>query len=93
MSDDELLSFLGFKSEDFTNLEHKSQVLAALSDKRATYERMYLLTLDLALYELGLAPKPTGVLVDWARGPTRARVKATAGRHRATGGATAADRG
>ncbi len=67
LPDDDLLDFLGFKPDDFRDPDHKAAVLARLAAKRATYERMAALTVELQLHEQGLAPLPAGVLVDWDR--------------------------
>lgn len=67
LTDDELIRFLGLDAADFKNEAHKARFLEKIADKRATYERMYEMTVELQLYEQGLAPKPKGVLVDWDR--------------------------
>ncbi len=71
MSDDELLAFLGFDERAFATPEDRARVLASIAEKRALFERMASLTVELPLYEQGLAPKPRGVLMDRNRSKRR----------------------
>ena len=54
--------------------EKEAAVIAAITpEKRATYERMASLEGEIALWQAGLAPKPTGVLIDMERDTKRRR--------------------
>lgn len=63
MTDAELIKFLGIDGEP------KAQALVdRLSPaKRSAYERMASLESDIALWQAGFGPKPTGVLMDFPR--------------------------
>lgn len=66
MKDADLAKFLGIDA-DHPNL---AAFMAKLDPaKRASYERMYEVCGELALWETGLGPKPKGVLIDMDRTP------------------------
>ena len=68
MTDHELAQFLGIADD-----ERWPRAIAKLDPKkRASYERMAKVTMELQLWEAGLGPKPKGVIV--CR-PHRAEVK------------------
>lgn len=59
MTDLELAKFLGIDDD-----ERWPRAIAKLDPiKRATYERMSEVTIELNLWQAGLGPKPTGVIV------------------------------
>lgn len=50
------------------------EVVASLTaNQRAVYERMSRLETEIQLWQEGLGPKPSGVLIDGARTPAQAR--------------------
>jgi hypothetical protein len=60
MTDEELAVFLGIANELW-----KDAYIAALSaERRALFDRMAGLEMECALWQAGLGPKPTGVLLD-----------------------------
>ncbi len=61
MMDAELTDFLGIA--DCAPEKVRRYLAAMPPEKRATYERMAEVTLELQLWEQGLAPKPEGVIV------------------------------
>jgi hypothetical protein len=69
MSDEEMATFLGLTAED----EKRVGFVNGLSpEKRALFERMAGLEMELKLWQDGLGPKPAGVLIDTERS-TRGR--------------------
>lgn len=63
MSDEELAAFLGIAGHP-----KRHAVIAALSPaKRALFDRMAGLEMEVELWQAGLGPKPTGVLIDTER--------------------------
>lgn len=68
MTDEQLADFLGIPSDH----PMKASVIQALSPaKRASYERMANLEMELKLWQDGLGPKPQGVLIDTERSTRR----------------------
>jgi hypothetical protein len=64
VTDDELAAYLGISPEH----PKKVAVIAGLgADKRAVFERMAALEVEVELWQAGLAPKPTNVLLDMER--------------------------
>jgi len=64
MSDEEMATFLGLTPEE----EKRVEFVKGLSpEKRALFERMANLEIELKLWQDGLGPKPTGVLIDTER--------------------------
>lgn len=60
VTNEELKKFLGIEGH-----ENADKLIASLPAlKRATFERMAMLEIELALWEKGLAPRPKGVLID-----------------------------
>jgi len=67
MTDDELATFLGIKPDD----PLKDKFIASITPlKRAVFERMASLTMEVDLWQDGLGPKPKGVLIDLAKTST-----------------------
>jgi hypothetical protein len=63
VSDEELIRYLGLAGEP-----KAQRVIANLTPaKRACYERMASLETDLFLWENGLGPRPSNVLIDYPR--------------------------
>lgn len=63
MTDDQLKKFLGIDGNPMAQA-----VVDALSpQKRALYDRMATIEIELDLWQQGLGPKPQGVLVDFDR--------------------------
>ena len=68
MTDEEMATFVGLTPED----EARVAFVKHLSpEKRALFERMATLDMEVALWRDGLGPKPRGVLVDLVRGKRR----------------------
>lgn len=65
MTDEHLAEFLGIANEP----KAQKFIDGLSAEKRATFEKMHQVTMELNLWQAGLGPKPTGVLVD---GPRRA---------------------
>ena len=64
MSDEEMATFLGLPVDE----PKRMAVVRALSPaKRAIYERMARLEMELSLWQDGFGPKPSGVLIDFPR--------------------------
>lgn len=64
MTDAALAIFLGIDKEPKC-----AEVIAHMTpERRASYERMAGMETELKLWQAGLAPKPNGVLIDYARG-------------------------
>lgn len=51
--------------------------------QRKTYERMAEVETEINLWQVGLGPRPRGVLIDYARTPRRAKAVASGLRKRA----------
>jgi len=69
MTDRQLAVYLGI-------IDHPKwpEVVASLTaNQRAVYERMSTLETEIQLWQEGLGPKPSGVLIDGARTPAQAR--------------------
>lgn len=63
LSDEQLIKFLGIDGNPMAQA-----VVDALSpQKRALYDRMATIEIELDLWQQGLGPKPQGVLVDFDR--------------------------
>jgi hypothetical protein len=62
VTDAELAKFLGIENEPKC-----AAMIAALTDKRASFERMAEVEVELHLWMKGVGPKPTGVLIDTER--------------------------
>jgi hypothetical protein len=70
VTDDEMATFLGLKPEE----EKRIEFVKLLSpEKRALFERMATLEIELKLWQDGLGPKPPGVLIDTNRRTYRRR--------------------
>jgi hypothetical protein len=60
MTDEEMATFLGLTPED----ERRVQFVKKLSpERRALFERMATLEIEVTLWQDGLGPKPAGVLI------------------------------
>lgn len=71
MTDEQLLDFLGVAKE---TPENRAKLLRSITPaKRAVYEQMAGLETELAVWEMGLGPKPTGVLIDSVKSVRRRR--------------------
>ena len=69
MTDAELAKFLGVENEP-----KRDAFISALSaEKRALFDRMAEVEIEVALWADGLGPKPTGVLIDTVRATNRRR--------------------
>lgn len=70
MTDEEMATFLGLSPEE----EKRVEFVKGLSpEKRALFERMASLETEWKLWQEGLGPKPTGVLIDTERNTKRRR--------------------
>lgn len=69
MEDEALAEFLGIKNDT----RWPAAIAALSSEKRAAYEHMATVCVELDLWQAGLGPKPAGVLVDTVRGAGRRR--------------------
>ena len=71
MTDDQLIEFLGLgRCSD----EQRARVLRGITAaRRAVYERMAEVELQLRLWEHGLGPRPRDVLIDGVRAVRRQR--------------------
>jgi len=68
MTDDEVATFCGLAPGD----PLRGKFVATLTpEKRALFERMANLEVEIQLWQDGLAPKPTGVLIDTVRSTAR----------------------
>jgi len=68
MTDEEMATFLGLKPEE----EKRVEFVKHLSpEKRALFERMASLEIELQLWQDGLGPRPVGVLIDTERSTRR----------------------
>lgn len=71
MTDEQLEVFLGIANE---TPENRAKILRSLTPaKRALYDRMADIETELKLWEMGLGPRPTGVLIDSVRSVRRRR--------------------
>lgn len=70
MTDEEMATFLGLSPEEEKRVEFVKQLSP---EKRALFERMASLEMDLKLWQDGLGPKPQGVLIDTERSTKRRR--------------------
>ena len=72
MSDEQLLDFLGVSKE---TTENRAKLLRSITpERRLLYERMVGLETELTVWQMGLGPKPTGVLIDTVRSVRRRRI-------------------
>lgn len=63
MTDEQLAKYLCIE-----NAPNRDLVIAKIGPtERATYERMAQVEMELSLWQAGLGPKPTGVLIDFGR--------------------------
>lgn len=69
MTDEELAKYLGI--QNWPDWQKAIDIIPP--SKRASYERMSELEMEIALWQQGLGPKPRGVLIDMAKTPKRAR--------------------
>lgn len=70
MTDDELADFCGLKPDD----PLREQFVKTLSpERRALFERMATVEIEVNLWQAGLGPKPAGVLIDTVRATKRRR--------------------
>lgn len=70
MTDEEMATFLGLRPEE----EKRVEFVKHLSpEKRALFERMAGLEMELKLWQDGLGPKPQGVLIDTEHSTARRR--------------------
>jgi hypothetical protein len=70
MTDEELATFCGLNAED----PLRGKFIQSLSPgKRALFERMASVEMEVELWQAGLGPKPTGVLIDTERDTKRRR--------------------
>ncbi len=70
MTDEEMADFLGFKPDEEKRID---AVKALPPEKRAVFERMAVLEMELKLWQDGLGPRPDGVLIDTERSTRRRR--------------------
>lgn len=70
MTDAQMAVFMGL---DPSKPKHMTVVANLLPQTRATFESMAALEHALELWAAGVGPKPTGVMIDMARGPRRRR--------------------
>jgi hypothetical protein len=70
MTDEEMATFCGLSPEE----EKRVEFVRGLSpEKRALFERMASLEMEVNLWQSGLGPKPSGVLIDTERRTRRRR--------------------
>jgi hypothetical protein len=70
MTDDEVATFCGLAPDD----PLRGKFVATLTpEKRALFERMANVEIELALWQDGLGPKPQGVLIDTVKSTARRR--------------------
>lgn len=70
MTDEEMATYLGFEPDEPKRLD----LVRALSpEKRALFERMAVVEIEMQLWQDGLGPKPAGVLIDLDRTANRRR--------------------
>ena len=65
MTDEEMATYLGIPAD------RVDVVKSFRPERRAVYERMASLEMDLKLWQDGLGPKPTNVLIDFPRRKSR----------------------
>lgn len=71
MTDDELAAYLGIASAE---PEQRAKIIAGIpGDRRAVYDRMKEVEIEVALWAEGLGPKPAGILIDTERSTMRRR--------------------
>lgn len=71
MTDEQLAQFLGL---DRCTPAQRAKVLHSITpQKRATYERMAVVEIELDLWKCGLGPKPRGVLIAGVRAVRKRR--------------------
>lgn len=70
MTDEEMATFLGLSPEEEKRVEF---VKGLKPEKRALFERMATLEVEIKLWQDGLGPKPQGVLIDTERSTRRRR--------------------
>ena len=71
VTDDQLIEFLGLGR---CSGEVRTKVLRSITPaRRAVYDRMAEVEVALQLWECGLGPKPSGVLIDGVRAVRRGR--------------------
>lgn len=64
MTDEQLLKYVGL---DASSVEATRFLSSLTPEYRASYERMAEVEIEIALWQEGLGPKPTGVLIDMDR--------------------------
>ena len=70
MTDDEIATFCGLPPDD----PLRGKFVATLTaDKRALFERMANLEMEVNLWTAGFGPKPQGVLIDTVKSTARRR--------------------
>jgi hypothetical protein len=67
MSDDELIRYLGCENEP----NARAFVQGLTAERRAVFDRMATIEIEIDLWQAGLGPKPQGVLIDMPRGKRR----------------------
>lgn len=70
MTDEEMAAFVGLSPEEENRVGF---VKGLLPEKRALFERMASLEMEVNLWQDGLGPKPQGVLIDTDRSTRRRR--------------------
>lgn len=70
MTDEQMAAFMGLEPG---NTKHMAVVKALPASEREMFESMARLEHEVELWAAGLGPKPTGVMIDMARGPRRGR--------------------
>ena len=70
MTDEQMADFLGFPKDEPKRI---AAVQKLAPEKRAAYERMAGAVVEIELWQAGLAPKPSGILVDTDRSTRRRR--------------------
>lgn len=64
MTDEQMATFLGIPADEPKRM---AVVKALKPEKRAVYERMANLEMELKLWQDGLGPRPSDVLIDFPR--------------------------
>jgi hypothetical protein len=70
MTDEEMAAFLGLTPEENDRIGF---VKGLPPEKRALFERMAIIEVEVDLWHEGLGPKPAGVLIDTERSTKRRR--------------------
>jgi hypothetical protein len=70
MTDEEMAKFMGLNP---ANPKHLAVIASLSAETRASFESMMALEHAIELWAAGLGPKPTGVMIDMARGKRRRR--------------------